>query len=362
MGSLHALSLDGRFFGALMDQVLDIITVVDEAGTIRYQTPSAECILGCRNVDRIGRHMFDLVHPDDFERGQQMFALGLATHAPTLPAEFRFRHADGSWRILEVIGRAFVDEQGGICGIVNSRDVTERKRLEEQFRHAQKMEAVGRLTATLAHDFNNVLQTVLGNADLALMSEHAAGVRYELHEIKKSGELGLTLTRQLLSFTRRSVSERETVDVNIAVSNLAGILGKLMGDEVRLHLSLSPSVLLVRIATGTLEHVLMNLAANARDAMPVGGELRIRTRAVLAGPRVLIEVSDSGVGMTPEVRSRIFEPYFTTKDPGKGTGLGLSTIYNIVKENGGAIDVTSAPRQGTTFSIYLPAEETAEVC
>ncbi len=361
---VSTLQSQDRFVRAVMDQVLDIVTVVDSGGTIQYQTPSAECILGFPSDERVGRSMFDLLHPADVDRARQMFATAMANHAPTPPAEFRFRHASGEWRILEVIGRSFVDESGRLCAIVNSRDVTERKRLEEQFRHSQKMEAVGRLTATLAHDFNNVLQTVMGNAELATVSEHSAGVRFELQEIKKAGEIGLTLTRQLLSFSRRSVSEPESVDVNLALSNLSGILKRLLGEQVDLEMVLAPTTPRVRIAAGVLEQVLMNLASNARDAMPLGGRLRIRTRhkPSTSFGRVIIEVSDSGIGMTPEVRSRLFEPYFTTKEPGKGTGLGLSTVYSIVKENGGDIEVISGVGEGTTFCIYLPAEERPEVC
>jgi two-component system cell cycle sensor histidine kinase/response regulator CckA len=358
-----ALDRKDQYYRALIEHALDIITVVSRDGILQYESPSAERILGYPLSERLGRNVFDLLHADDLSRVRAVFEASMATGRPTTFMRFRYRHADGTWRVLEAIGRPFVNDEGQLVGIVNCRDVTERQQLEEQVRDAQKMEALGRLTSTIAHDFNNLLVVILGSVELAIQSEHSAGLRYDLGEIKRSAELGAGLTRQLLAFSRRTTGAPEIISLDASLLELKGILQRLVGHDVHVELALGAQTARVRLARGTLEQIIMNLAVNARDAMPKGGTLRVATANTPAtvdigseemAERVVIEVSDTGSGMPADIRARIFEPYFTTKDAGKGTGLGMSTVYRIVRDSGGHIDVDSEPGHGTRFRIHLP--------
>jgi two-component system cell cycle sensor histidine kinase/response regulator CckA len=240
----------------------------------------------------------------------------------------------------------------------------ERRRLEEQVRHAQKMEAIGRLAGGVAHDFNNLLTVITGYSELLLTS---GGVndftRSALEEIKKAAERGGSLTRQLLIFSRKQKLLPKSVNLNELVANMEKMLVRLIGENISLVSVPQPDLGLVRADVGQFEQVLMNLVVNARDAMPEGGKLTIETSNVnlntsqvdlTPGPHVLLAVTDTGVGMDPETQTHIFEPFYTTKEAGKGTGLGLATVYGIVKQCGGAISVYSEPGRGTTFRIYLP--------
>jgi PAS domain S-box-containing protein len=355
-----------RYQQTLVEQVGEIIIVVDADGVIRYQSPSIERVLGYRTEERVGHSVFEHLHPDDLPRVRSVFDSGMRSDNRVQPTQLRCRHADGTWRVLEAVGhRFFDDDDEPPVAVINCRDVTDRRRLEELVRHAQKMEAVGRLTANLTHDFNNVLQAVLGNAELARSSEHASGVDSQLCEIHKAAQVGMTLTRRLLTFTRRSTGHPVRIDANTTIANLSGIIHRLVGEKIRVDFDLHATRPWVRLGSGMLEQVLMNLAANARDAMSGEGHLRITTstpfdnanQSVAAErlrPVLVIEVSDTGAGLTDEVRSHLFEPYFTTKEEGKGTGLGLPIIHNIVREGGGHIEVFSTPGTGTTFAICLP--------
>ncbi len=257
--------------------------------------------------------------------------------------------------------------------IVN--DVTDRRRVEDQLRHAQKMEAVGHLAAGVAHDFNNVLTAILGYADLiADAPETTALQRRDLAEVTGAAERAVGLTRQLLMFSRRQATQRTVVSINDVIEGLERLLQRTMGDQVAIALRLDPAAGLMTADKIELEQVLLNLAVNARDAMPSGGTLTIASEGVTlaeeparakcladAGAYVKVAVSDTGVGIAPDVRARLFEPFFTTKGVGRGTGLGLSIVHSIVTENGGAIDVDSTVGQGTTFAIYLPRLEGARL-
>ena len=268
------------------------------------------------------------------------------------------------------------DVSGKIVGASTiGRDMTESKQMEEMFRQAQKMEAVGRLAGGVAHDFNNMLSVVIGYSELLLERADIDGqVRKQCEEIKRAGDRPASLTRQLLAFSRRQVLEPRVLNINTSVVEIEKMLRRLIGEDIELRISLDPALGSVKADPGQIEQVIMNLAVNARDAMPQGGKLNIETGntelddeyalhhpPMTPGRYVLLAVTDGGMGMSQETKTRIFEPFFTTKELGKGTGLGLSTVYGVVKQSGGYIWVYSEPGQGSVFKIYLPRVDGSEV-
>jgi len=290
--------------------------------------------------------------------------------------EVKWKRKDGSTVTVRISGRAVssADEPADVLEAI-AEDVTDRRALEDQFRQAQKMEAVGRLAGGVAHDFNNLLMVISGYAEVMLSkleTEHP--LRDKAQAIQQASDRATTLTRQLLAFSRKQLLELKVVDVNAIVADMERLLRPLIGENVELSTKLAPEAGYTRADSGQLEQVLMNLVVNAKDAMPKGGKLTIRTQNsvideshrrgqtfIRPGKYVMLSVSDTGTGMDKETQSRIFEPFFTTKEKGKGTGLGLSTVYGIVKQSGGYVMVQSEEGRGTTFQIYLPhTEGTAE--
>ncbi|HXE89608.1 MAG TPA: ATP-binding protein [Terriglobales bacterium] len=283
---------------------------------------------------------------------------------------WRHRHKDGRILNVEVTAQG-LDFAGRRAVLVVVKDVSERMHLGEQLRQAQKMEAVGRLAGGVAHDFNNVLTVITGYTSILMESlDPDSPQAHDLRQIAKSADRAAALTRQLLAFSRRQVLQPRVLNLNSLVLNAQKMLERLIGEDIEIHLSLEASLGSVSADPGQLEQVIMNLAVNARDAMPDGGNLIFETRnvevetprslghfRVAPGSYVMLAVTDTGCGMDLETIGRIFEPFFTTKEKGKGTGLGLSTVYGIVKQSGGYVWVESAPGEGSTFTIYLPRVE-----
>jgi signal transduction histidine kinase/CheY-like chemotaxis protein len=275
----------------------------------------------------------------------------------------------GRRKWVRVIGEAERDESGAITMVRGGfQDIDDRRRLEDQFRQAQKMEAVGRLAGGVAHDFNNLLSVILSYADLSIDTLRSGDpLRADLEEIKRAGTRATDLTRQLLAFSRQQVLSPQVVDLGAVVVAMKPMLSRLLGEGVSLTVLEPDHLGRVLVDPTQVEQVVMNLAVNARDAMPDGGRLMMeasnvsveeeflgKPANVAAGRYVMLAVTDTGMGMTEEVRARIFEPFFTTKESGKGTGLGLATLFGIVQQSGGFVTVYSEPGHGTTFKVYLP--------
>jgi PAS domain S-box-containing protein len=491
--AVEALQRSEEYFRSLIENALDIITVIDTGGTIRYGSPSLKRVLGYEPQELIQRQFVSLVHPEDVSRVDEVLASAETRGSTSQSVEFRFRHKNGSWRVLEAIGQHFNHDTSAPSYVLNSRDITERKRdeealrqanetlaavietsplaiytidlkghvtswntaaermygytqadvmhrflpmvpqdevppfldrlgqtargrsfaaiegkrrrkdstlidvsmwsaplrdgsgavhgavvvvaditdrkrLEEQFQQAQKMEAVGRLAGGVAHDFNNLLTVITGYCQMLLDRLEPADPAYEdMQQVLRAADRATTLTKQLLAFSRKQIVQPKVVDLNMLLRDMDHILKRLIGEDIDLHIETQAELGQVRVDPGQLEQVIINLAVNARDAMPKGGKLTVELRnayiddsfiarhfAVAPGAYVLLAVSDTGVGIPPEVQQHLFEPFFTTKEKGRGTGLGLSTSYGIVKQNAGEILVYSEVGVGTTFKIYLP--------
>lgn len=311
------------------------------------------------------RTFFELIHEDDRDRCRALAQQAASTGTP-VNTEFRIRRkTDGAVRHCLCHAQTLYDDRGRMMAFVGTVfDVTERMELELQLRQAQKMEALGRLAGGVAHEFNNLLTVILGHAQL--LDPRSAGE--EQRAIVQAAESAAELTRNLLSFSRQAVRDPSILDASELVATAGKLAQRVIGREIRLIVERASESCTVRADANQLQQMLLNLVINARDAMPAGGELRLRTFPVTldpdraaripnasAGQYVVIEVGDTGSGMDEATKARMFEPFFTTKSAGKGTGLGLSIVYGTVRQSGGAIEVDSWPGRGTTFRIYLPA-------
>jgi len=351
------------------------IVVMDRQEKVRIWNPAAERIFGWKSHETLGRALHAMAAPGRQDEFQNLVWRTLQGEALT-GLEFSGSRKTGNGVELSVSMAPLRDARGAISGAMAVvSDVSERKvaegqriQLEEQLRQSQKMEAVGRLAGGIAHDFNNLLTAISGYAEL-LQNRFGPGdeVRTYVDEILKSSSRATQLTRQMLAFSRRQVLQPKVLDLNAVVQNMEGLLRRLIGEDIDLQTATGANLGCVQADQGQIEQVIMNLAVNARDAMPKGGKLTIETRNVVldqkyndrhgrmrSGPHVLLSVCDSGTGMDAETQSHLFEPFFTTKDKDKGTGLGLATVYGIVKQSGGDIWVYSEAGRGSCFKIYLP--------
>jgi two-component system, cell cycle sensor histidine kinase and response regulator CckA len=355
-------------FRALIENSSDAIALIDANGTILYASSSTTRVLDYSPEEVVNRSALDMIHPDDRQRARQMLTSLVQQPGASLSIEFRVRHKDGSWRWIEGIASNGLNDPNILALVANYRDTSERRRLEEQFLQAQKMEAIGRLAGGVAHDFNNLLTVINGYSALALdMATKDSPLYSDLQEINKAGLRAAALTNQLLAFSRRQVLEPKVLNLNTIVSDMDRMLRRLIGEDIDLVTVLDPVLGSVLTDRGQIEQAIMNLVVNSRHAMPDGGQLTIETAnvelddayarehsGVVPGSYVMLAVSDTGIGMDEQIQTRIFEPFFTTKQQGEGTGLGLSMVYGFLKQSGGNIWVYSEPGKGTTFKIYLP--------
>ena len=355
----------------LIDDVREAIVTLAPDGAITSVNRATEKILGWTREDWFGRTYLSRVHDADRALASQLFEHAL--RGDKLESfELRLMSNAGAPVSLELTltPRYAGDQIVGVLGV--GRDITERKRLEEQLRQSQKMEAIGQLSGGVAHDFNNLLTVIHGNASLICATPVAADVKEYALEIVQTAERAASLTRQLLVFSRKQVMRVTSVDLNEVARGMTRMLGRVLDEQIVLRTALACDLPTIQADVGMIEQVLLNLVVNARDAMPHGGKLTMETRSEVvddaharmhpdatSGTCVCVRVKDTGSGIGPGVLPHIFEPFFTTKDAGKGTGLGLSTVYGIVKQHRGWVEVESSPAEGTTFSVYLPANDPA---
>jgi PAS domain S-box-containing protein len=350
---IYRSSLEGRFFD--VNPALIAMLGYGSAEEVLVLDPKLDVFLDPSEQARV---------MGEFQRGERLDNV-----------EVRWKRKEGSAITVRLSGRVVnsPEETAEVVEII-AEDITERRVLENQFRQAQKMEAVGRLAGGVAHDFNNLLMVISGYAEVLLEHTRKGNPLYpKIEAIHQATDRATTLTRQLLAFSRKQLLELKVVDLNVIVADMERLLCPLIGENIELHTQLAPDLGRTRADAGQIEQVIMNLVVNSKDAMPNGGKITIESANaklnhedlrreytyIQPGLYVALSVTDTGEGMDKETQMRIFEPFFTTKEKGKGTGLGLSTVYGIIKQSGGYVLVESEPRHGTTFRIYLPRVEDA---
>jgi PAS domain S-box-containing protein len=363
---------------SVLDCAFDAIVTMDTAGAIVAMNTAAERMFGYTREEALGRELAALIIPEEDREDHRRAVALQPSDGPSRIIGQRLEldalRADHTRFPIE-LSVSRIDSPNGTFYTAWIRDLSERRQAEEalrlseaQLRQAQKMEAVGRLAGGVAHDFNNVLTAIFGYADLVLDGLEAGDTRRaDIEEIKRAANRAAGLTRQLLAFSRKQVMQPRRVDLNEIIENLETLLLKLVGQEIVLQIEMAPSLWAIKADPGQIEQVLMNLSANARDAMPDGGTLTISTVnddlapddaaalvGIAPGRFVRLTVSDTGQGIPDHVRPHVFEPFFTTKELGKGTGLGLATVYGIVKQSGAWVYLDEAPGSGASFRIYLP--------
>jgi two-component system, cell cycle sensor histidine kinase and response regulator CckA len=363
-----------RLQAAALESAANAVVIADRSGKAIWVNPAFTTITGYTASEAFRQNLRILnsgKHPKAFFHTMWQTILA----GQVWQGEIINRHKDGSLYTEDQTITPVRDDRGEISHFIAiKQDITENKKLTQQLSQAQKMESIGRLAGGVAHDFNNLLSVIIGYSEILLEGPGPDDkTRKHVEEIQKAGHRAASLTRQLLAFSRQQVLEPRILNLNTCVAEIEKMLRRLIGEDIELRTSLDSTLGPVKADPGQIEQVIMNLAVNARDAMPQGGTLVIETSnadlgdeyslqhpPLAAGRYVLLAVTDSGVGMSPETKARIFEPFFTTKELGKGTGLGLSTVYGVVKQSGGFIWVYSEPGQGSAFKIYLPRTDGAE--
>jgi two-component system cell cycle sensor histidine kinase/response regulator CckA len=367
---------DARF-RIMTERGSDVAILLRSDGTIVAEGPSQHHVLGYQPGELVGRSAFDMVHPDDLAQATARWQSVLAQPGVDIRTnEYRVRHANGTWLYVESIVRNLLGDPGVNAVLVNSRDISDRRAAmealratEEQYRQAQKMEAVGRLAGGIAHDFNNLFTTIQGYTRL-LFDELGADspLRADLEQVQQGAERAANLTSQLLAFSRRQFLQPRVLNLNEGIVALHDMLARLAGERIRIALNLDPAIGSVHADPGQIDQVVVNLVVNAREAMPDGGVIEIATAnttitaeesaghsyPVQPGEYVELIVRDTGTGISSHVLPHIFEPFYTTKDTGQGSGLGLSTVFGIIKQSGGYVWVDTEPGTGTALRICLP--------
>lgn len=371
---LQKTTVSKDYVDNILNSMIDTLVVVTSEGVILTVNQATCDLLGYKAEELIGQPVATIFAEEELLVASELF--NLIEKGFISKVEKTYLKTDSSTIPMLFSGSVIRDDDGNIQIVYVAQDITERKHAEEekekiqaQLLHAQKMEAIGRLAGGVAHDFNNLLTAIIGHTDLAMMKVDEANPLYgDLKQIRLAAAYAADLTRQLLLFGRKQPMEFSSLDINRTIDNLLKMLNRLIGEDIAIKVDLEPNLWVVMADEGNIEQVIMNLAVNARDAMPEGGKLTIKTENVTIGEEdckvipearegkfVCLSVADTGVGMNKEIIGYIFEPFFTTKEAGKGTGLGLSVVYGIVKQHGGWITVFSEPGLGSTFNVYLPA-------
>lgn len=366
------------YFRSLIEHSSDLITVVGIDGTIRYQSPSSEEVMGYEPEYVLGRSVLEPVHEEDREKIREAMARGFAEPGMIVSCIARFRHKEGSWRVLDSVFTTHAGKDGDAFAVIHARDITDRRRLEKeqerlgaQLQQAQKMEAVGQLTGGIAHDFNNLLTVIMGNLELmTLEADNPEELHSLIDEAIRAAHRAAALTHRLLAFSRKQPLNPRVVDLKKLIAGTTDLLSRTLGETIEVETLIGDDLWKCRADPAQLENVLLNLAINARDAMPGGGKLEIevsnaylddhyafRNPDVTAGACVMLAVTDTGIGMDPDVLSQVFDPFFTTKGVGEGSGLGLSMVYGFAKQSGGHVSIQSEEGVGTVVTVYLPSAE-----
>jgi two-component system cell cycle sensor histidine kinase/response regulator CckA len=367
----EALKESEKRYRDLFENANDIIYTVDLEGTLTSINKRGELLTGYRRDEMVGMDIARVVPSEYRVLESDNLARKLAGAAESTVYELEIICKNGRRLPVEVSSRLIFEAGQPIGAQGIARDISERKHLEEQLGQAQKMDAIGRLAGGVAHDFNNLLTTIIGYSEVALAElAQDAPIRQDIEQVVAAGQRAAALTQQLLAFSRKQVLQPQLLNLNSVVIEMEKMLRRLIGEDIEILIDLNPALGPVKADPGQIEQVILNLAVNARDAMPRGGQLTIETANVdldeayarqhvdvAAGPYVMLAISDTGIGLDSEIQSHMFEPFFTTKGPGQGTGLGLTTVYGIVNQSSGHIWVYSEPDHGATFKIYLPRAE-----
>ena len=353
-------------FRALIENSLDVTAILGADSAVTYISRSVERILGYSPDELIGVTSFDFVHPDDTEVLRAVFEQASQDMGVTQPMEFRARHKDGTWRVMEAIALNLLADPAVKGLVVTARDVTARRAIEERLRQSDRLEAVGELAGGVAHDFNNVLLVIRGYSSVLRSTLEDPQQIADVDEIARAADRAANLTRQLLAFGRRQVLQPRLLSLAEVVRGTEALLRHSIPESIEFRLELENDVAPVIADPSQMEHVLVNLLVNARDAMSGRGTITVTvgereltgtedgiSPPLQAGRYVVLTVADTGAGIADDVLPHIFEPFFTTKEGGVGTGLGLSTVYGIIAQSGGGVEVRSSGG-GVTFTAYLP--------